>query len=623
MPEDPRTPAPSRPDWTREQWLHLADRMLSAARRHGSPGHARITFPGAEGGYGHDVDGLEGFARTFLTAGFRIAGARGEGVDELLDWYATGLATGSDPHSPERWVRLTEHSQAKVEAASIALILDLTRPWLWDRLDPAVQERIVDYLAPAVGDDTYPRINWVWFRIVVQTFLRSAGGPWSAGDIAADLAAHESFRRADGWLSDGDRRGFDHYIGWALHLYPILWMRMLGASGLTGGREKQWVSDLDRYLQDAVALVGADGSPLVQGRSLIYRFAAAVPFWAGVVAEVPSVPAGQLRHAADLVVRHFVDRGAPDGDGLLTMGWHGTWRRLAQSYSGPGSPYWASKGLLGIALPADHPVWTAPSVPLPVERGDFVRTVAAPAWIVSGTRADGIVRVVNHGTDHGFEGRGGADSPLYARLGYSTATAPVLDEAGWTRPEDQSVVLVDRDGNTTHRSGMRALGVPETGSDGLIHWVRIEDSGPDHGSGRAGTVRTAARLTVFSLVRGIFEVRLAQVDDVRDDPATLRLRIGGWPVTGDLISHLSAILPPGGATGTTVHDDAGPFGGPVRVPWVDHPVEPGAWTATLVALTTALPEEPRCRVEIGDTVRVTWPDGVITEHHLDLMKEQG
>src|SRR5690349_20433224 len=214
--EDHPTPPETHPDWSRDDWLRLADRMLTAAGRHASPGHARITPPGAEGGYGHDIDGLEGFARTFLLAGFRIAGARGAGVDQLIDRYATGLANGTDPSSPERWTRLTEHWQAKVEAASIALILDLTRPWLWDRLDAGVQERIVDYLSPAVGDDTYPQINWVWFRLVVQTFLRSVGGPFDTGEMAEDLATHDTFRRADGWLSDGQSRAYDHYTGWAL-----------------------------------------------------------------------------------------------------------------------------------------------------------------------------------------------------------------------------------------------------------------------------------------------------------------------------------------------------------------------------------------------------------------------
>lgn len=146
--------------WTREDWAVLTDRLLLAAREHASAGHARITFPGPEGGYGRDVDGLEGFARTFLLAGFRLAGERGADPLGLADWYAQGLAAGTDPNAPDRWVRLEEKAQAKVEAASIALILDLTRPWLWDRLDPAVQARVVDYLAPAVGDDTYPQINW-------------------------------------------------------------------------------------------------------------------------------------------------------------------------------------------------------------------------------------------------------------------------------------------------------------------------------------------------------------------------------------------------------------------------------------------------------------------------------
>ncbi|HCX85409.1 MAG TPA: hypothetical protein DHV14_09825, partial [Micrococcales bacterium] len=304
--------------WTREHWAVLTDRLLLAAREHASAGHARITFPGPEGGYGRDVDGLEGFARTFLLAGFRLAGERGADPLGLADWYAQGLATGTDPSAPDRWVRLEEKAQAKVEAASIALILDLTRPWLWDRLDPRVQARVVDYLAPAVGDDTYPQINWVWFRLVVQTFLRSVGGPHDLAEMRADLATHDSFARADGWLADGRERAFDHYTGWALHLYPTLWARMSGAADLAVERAERDRAQLDRFLTDAITLVGSDGGPLVQGRSLVYRFAAAAPFWVGALAEVPSLSPGALRRAASGVVLHFADHGAPDDDGVLT-----------------------------------------------------------------------------------------------------------------------------------------------------------------------------------------------------------------------------------------------------------------------------------------------------------------
>lgn len=587
---------------TRSDWTGYADRLLAAAYEHSSPNRAQILLPGAEGGYGRAVDGLEGFARTFLTAGFRLAGERGQGQDELLERCAAGLAAGTDPGSSERWVRLTEHAQAKVEAASIALILDMTRPWLWDRLDSGVQERIVDYLSPAVGDDTYPRINWVWFRLVVQTFLKSVGGPHADAEMAADLATHDTFRRAGGWLADGASRAYDHYTGWALHLYPVLWSGMAGAPALRQ-RDRE---DLDRFLFDALALVGADGSPLIQGRSLIYRFAAAAPFWAGVLAGVPSHPLGQLKHAAGSVVGHFKD----DGD-LLTLGWHHEWPRLAQSYSGPASPYWASKGLLGIALPADHPVWAADPEPLPVEQGDVLRAVHAPGWLISGTKADGVIRVINHGTDHGFEGVPGGDSPLYARLGYSTATAPILDDSGWTDPLDQSVVLVDTTGRRSHRTGMRSLGVHADGSGGSVaeaHWLEPDPPGRNHGEGLAGQLRRAGRITVFSLVRGPWEVRLARVADPA--PEAVCLRIGGWAAqNGRVVPLLGA-----GTTGDTAFTGASPLADRVRVPWAEFPVT-GEWVAALIDPT----ESGDCRIELHQgQIRVFWPDAVETLIPLEI-----
>jgi hypothetical protein len=660
-------------EWTRQDWIRFADLLLDSARRYASPGRARITPPGPEGGYGRAVDGLEGFARTFLLAGFRIAGERCAGLDELADWHATGIAAGTDPASPERWVRLDEHAQAKVEAASIALVLDLTRPWIWDRLTPAVQERVVGYLSPAVGDPTYPQINWVWFRIVVQTFLRSVGALSSVDEIEEDLATHDTFRRADGWLSDGRERAYDHHAGWALHLYPTLWARMSGAADLAAGRRERDVAALDRFLQDALALVGGDGSPLIQGRSLTYRFAAAAPFWAGAIADVPSVTPGRLRYAASRIVAHFAERGAPDERGLLTLGWHGSWPRLAQIYSGPGSPYWACKGLLGISLPEDHPVWTSPAEPLPVEIGDYVRAVSAPGWLVSGTRADGVVRVSNHGTDHALEGSTVADSPLYTRLGYSTATAPMLDEDGWTGPADQCVAVLDSAGRATHRSGMRTLivrvdggeagPVGVAGSTTFAHWVDTDAGRRDHGGGRTGRSVPAGRLTVYSLVRAAWELRLCRIDDLAEgsEPGPLRLRFAGWPVAGagaadvrtaavtatgaGLTSRLCSIPVEGIAggaamvandAGVAVHEDAGPLGSPVRVPWLDHALRPGAWAAALVELSGGgiRPDRGICRVTLdpadqgsvirdgvdqdrvdqdpGDRalgVRVVWPDG--------------
>ena len=644
-------------DWTRDDWTAFADRLLAGVMAHASAGRGRITPPGAEGGYGRDVDGLEGFARTFLLAGFRIAGERGVGVDHLIDFFAEGIRTGVDPDAADRWVRMEEHAQAKVEAASLALILDLTREWIWDRLDARTQDRVIGYLAPVVGDHTYPKTNWLWFRIVVQTFLRSVGGPWSVADIAADLALHDSLVREDGWIADGAERAYDHYVGWALHLYPILWSRMQGAADLVAelspGRTERDIAGLDRYLQDAIALIGGDGSPLIQGRSLVYRFAAAAPLWAGVIAEVPSLSAGALRHAAARVVSHFDHHGAPDDQDLLTLGWHGEWRRLAQSYSGPASPYWAAKGLLGLALPADHPVWAAPAEPLPIDRGDFTRAIAAPGWIVTGSAADGIVRVVNHGTDKALAGSLSGDSPLYARLGYSTATSPLLDDRAWIDPLEQSVALIDLDDRATHRSALEPLGArvldDGTGwaaSTWLAHTL-VPAPTPGHGQGLRGEVEVLARITTHSVVRGPWEARIVRVDPVDEshDLDELTLRIGGWPVAGERpfaqnVEHAARVAA-GELTSIirvigddTVEPlvaqrlDASPLGTFAAVPVVEVDVDPGTWHTAFVEL--ARTGEARSDLGLptisvadrGEGVRidVTWPDRVETSASVPLTR---
>lgn len=645
--------APANPEispytgWIRADFAALADRMLLAARRYASPSQALITPPGAPGGYGSAIDGLEGFARTFLLAGFRVAGEQGSDPLNVLERYAQGLAAGTDPASPERWVKPKEHGQAKVEAASIALILDLTRPWLWDRLDSGVRERAVEYLAQVVGDRDYPRTNWVWFRIVVEQFLASVGGPWSGEDIESDLATHETFVRDGGWYCDGEERSFDHYCGWALHLYPILWSRMAGADQMAAPRLSAYKERLDRYLLDAVRLVGADGSPLIQGRSLVYRFAAAAPFWVGAFAETTAVGPGLLRRAAAGIVKHFADHGAPDDEGLLTLGWHHAWRPMAQRYSGTGSPYWAAKGLLGLALPAEHPVWTSVEKPLPVEQADQLALIGAPGWVLSATRSDGVVRIHNHGTDHALPGDRIGDSPLYARLGYSTATSPLMSDEGWDAPLDQSVVLLDAAGKVTHRTGFEALGGSELDGAALLasrarcHWVDADHTVPDHGSGRPGPARDAATVTTVSIVRGAWEVRCVHIDPA-GAPGwndVVAVRVGGWPVSAaePYTSRAAqggapqaAATTPGGHTSTAVGltgfteagvartGDATPLGRHTATPWLRTAPTAHTWAVAALALNggSAAPRAELHGPLAAPLVTITWPDGFSTTAQL-------
>ena len=642
LPPEDRVLSP-RTGWTRAHWAAVADHLLLSLRPYFTPTRSQVRLPGQTSSGGPDSDGLEGFARSFMLFAFRLTGERGADPHGFLDWYRDGLIAGTDPANPERWILPAEQAQAEVEAASIALGLQLTRPWLWDTLDAAAQQRVIDWLAlNPVG--WYPDNNWLWFRITVETFLASVGGPHDPARIASDLARIEDWYRADGWWADGAARAYDYYCGWAMHLYPLLWAGAQGSADFgSGALEPVFRARLTAFLDDYIALVGADGMPVLQGRSLIYRFATAAPLWMGAVSGATGLSLGTLRRAASGTLRAFVERGAIDERGLLTMGLFGQWPAMAQSYSGAGSPYWASKGFLGLVLPADHEVWTVEEQPLPIEQGDVRRVIGPAGWLVGGTAADGIVRVINHGADHAFEGDRIGDSALYARFGYSSATLPPLTGATADDPADNTVGALDAEGRCTHRTGF-ARGV--IGDDGIAafasstadaHWVDSSVDAPayDHGSGRAGVVTDGPLLATASIVRGSWEVRATRrLPRPGIAAAPLPVRVSGWPLTGaatavaetgadaialDLDGLRSELRALTGAATASVRTETGttPIGEVTSIPRLEFAgVGEGDVVIAAVRLGRGSDPAPGARAVTTDAgeaiLEVTWPDGGVS-----------
>lgn len=179
-----------------------------------------------------------------------------------------------------------------------------------------------------------------------------------------------------------------------------------------------------------------------------------------------------------------------DSRGLLTLGWHGPDSAVLQDYSGPASPYWASKGFLGLLLPPGHPVWTAAEEPGPAERSDALTAISAPNWLLQSTSSDGVVRLHNHGSeDVRYD-------PYYTRLAYSTVTEP-------SSSYDNSVIV----GDDPSRTDIEPLGVGEG-------WVASRH-----------TAGGGARVTTVVLARGAVEVRAHLVAGA--EPWT-PVRVTGW-----------------------------------------------------------------------------------------------
>ena len=505
LPADDRATSPFT-GYTREHWLAAADGVLEAAQVFASPGRSQISPPGRPSRSGQDSDGLEGFARTFLLLAFRAAGSNGTGPGDALSSYAEGLAAGADPGHPEAWPRIdADCRQALVEAYAIATGLHLTRPWLWNRLDDRVRQRAVDWLHGAFGLEI-PDNNWHLFRMIVGDFLASVGAPHDRAEMDADRARIEEFYVGDGWYRDGPKDAFDHYCGWAMHTKYVLWATMFDPDALPVLRER-----LHAFLDDFGWFFGADGAPLHQGRSLIYRWAAAAAPWAGALAGATPLSPGTTRRLASGTLRHFIDRGALDAGGVPSLGWYRPFPPLVQSYSGPASPYWNSLGFLGLLLPADHPCWTAVEEPLPVERADCVRSLAAPGFVLSATVADGIVRVANHGSDN-HPSLTVADDPHYARFAYSTATGPAAGPSA-TIP-DNHVALIRDDGGYSRRTRIHRLRC-RSGYAASFHNPVWPDGTP-----------SGARIETASVLTGPYELRAHLVHA----PTGLDLLDTGWQV---------------------------------------------------------------------------------------------
>ncbi|GAA4011154.1 DUF2264 domain-containing protein [Streptomyces plumbiresistens] len=554
LPPDDRTLSPLT-GCTRAHWEAAADALLAAVEPYATEDRALYHFPGdRESWSGRLSDGLEGYARTLLLAAFRRD-------ETALERYADGLAAGV----AGVWPRIEDRGQPLVEAASIALALRLTRPLLWDRLDEDVRQRAAAWLGDALTAEAWP-CNWELFPVTVGGFLQEIGYEADASRKAIDngLERIEQWYVRDGWYTDGDGRKYDYYNGWAMHLYPVLhaWLadddRLLD---LYGGR-------LERHLADYARLFGGDGAPMHQGRSLTYRFATTAPLWLGAMTGRTPLAPGETRRLASGALKYFLDRGAVDSRGLLTLGWHGPDPAVLQGYSGPASPYWASKGFLGLLLPPDHEVWTAPEEPGPAERADGVTPIAAPNWLLQSTSSDGLVRLHNHGSeDVRYD-------PYYTRLAYSTVTTP-------SPSYDNSVIV----GDDPSRTGIEPLGV---------------------GDGWAASRHTAgggARVTSVVLARGAVEVRAHLVAGA--EPGTA-VRVAGWAAADGVRAEAVPVVGLDDELAGVTGDGATLFVALARLTAEAEPVP----LAETVSVRADGGRELTVRWSEGAEVRVRWDSGV-------------
>jgi hypothetical protein len=578
----------------RQHWESVADTLLESAWRWATPRGALLDLPGPPSASGVRSDGLEGYARTFLAAAFRVAGS-GEDPYGLVPRYASGLVAGTlapGRDDEESWPVILGHDvfgQPMVESASIALGLRLTRPWLWDNLSGDAQDRVESWLRGALRHVPAPN-NWYLFPFTVAGFLESAGRGDAETARVRERALEllETWYRGDGWYSDGDGQAFDHYNGWALHLYPVLDAYLGSADNALFGER------LRTHLESFASLFGSDGAPLHFGRSLTYRFAAASAVALGAVTGYTPLAPGASRRLLNRALEYFLDHGALNSDGLLSLGWHGSHPPTLQRYSGPASPYWAAKAFVCLLAAEDHPLWTASEEPIPAEGPDSLSAVPAAGFLIQS--AGGIVRLHNHGSDNvkPHEGDCAPADPHYSRFAYSTHSGPTSSD---NISDNHFCVVVN--GIRSARRRIHPLG---SGPDWAASWHR-----PVFASGAPQV--PGLRVESVTVGRGPWELR---VHRVLGAPAGAHVEQTGWAT-----ELPSALFP---LHGWTTQDQVRAPQGTAFVSWALIPRLAG--TSGLCASVAVLGAEPDSApasvVAVSSTsLTVRWADETLTAVDFD------
>jgi hypothetical protein len=374
-----------------------------------SPGGARVRL-GHSGA--HFVDAaaeLEGFARPLWGL---VPLAAGAAAWEHWPLYQQGLANGSDPAHPEYWGEPTDGHQRLVEMAALGFGLALAPEQLWHPLSSAARANLTRWLGRISELQTSDN-NWHFFRVLVNLGLARVGALYSPEAIERSLNRIEQFYLGDGWYNDGPaaRVQRDYYVPFAMHFYGLIYATVMGESDPQ--RSAVYRERAAQFASDFIHWFAPNGAALPFGRSLTYRFAQGA-FWGALAyAGVEALPWGVIK---GLVLRHlrwWASQPILDQAGVLSIGYAYPNLNMAEDYNSPGSPYWALKLFLPLALPEEHPFWQAEEQPLP----DLPPVVAQPHAGMLICRDKGHVFALN-GLQHASWARHG--EAKYSKLAYST-----------------------------------------------------------------------------------------------------------------------------------------------------------------------------------------------------------
>ena len=494
---DPRAnPLARGPLQTRDDVARAVVDLYEPLLGHVSPGGARVRLGSFASVFEESTAELEGFARPLYGIVPLTVGGY-----EFAHWerFAAGLDAGTDPGSAEYWGPVPgDNDQRMVEQAAIGLALAFCPEQAWEPLSAVARERLVGWLHGIFDHDPNPN-NWQFFRVLVALGLERVGASFDAAKLTTSLDLLDSYRVGRHWYADGALANVDYYVPFAFHTYGLMYA---AANDLGLGDDARAAAYRERaagFASDVQHWFAPDGAAVPFGRSLTYRFAMS-SFWGALAwADVQSdLSWGAVHGLAMRNLRWWANQPISDRDGVLSIGYTYDNRRLSETYSSAGSPYWCMKAFGSLAAPSDHPFWTSDEVPL--EPLDAPVTIRDAGQVITRDRDQALILSARPAVGLDFPEQCAAK---YRKFAYSSVfgfSGDVADMFGSVHT-DSMLALTDVDGTRRVRLGIEAAGVEDAMTWSTWHpWsdVRIDSvCWPVDASrhGRVHRVRTGRDLT--------------------------------------------------------------------------------------------------------------------------------
>ncbi|WP_391559645.1 DUF2264 domain-containing protein [Robertmurraya sp.] len=377
---------------TRQDLIESLAQILTPLKSFYSKGKARLELGSTGTSYSDSIAGMEGFSR--ILWGLAPLMACGE-TSDIWEDHLQGIKNGTNPSHEEYWGEITNFDQRAVEMAAFGYALALVPEKIWDPLNDFEKENLFIWLNQINQISVYD-CNWLFFPVLVNLGFKKVGLQYDQEKLNRNLDRIDEFYLGDGWYSDGPDAHCDYYGPFAIHFYSLLYSKLMRKEDPV--RAERFRSRGESFAIEFIYWFANDGSALPYGRSLTYRFSQSA-FWCALVfAEVEPFSLGVMKGIILRNLRWWFSQPIFDSKGLLTIGYRYPNLVMAENYNSPGSPYWALKTYMVLALPETHPFWTTEEEPLPTLKKKV--TQVSPRMIVQRQEERDHVVAFNAGYQH-------------------------------------------------------------------------------------------------------------------------------------------------------------------------------------------------------------------------------